>query len=90
MVHNPSPEDYAIRDGAWLLVDAKTGAARKAPPAWNMKHHQTPDGGLPVELYNLKDDIGQQHNLAAEHPDKVTQLQALLKNSATKGIPRRA
>ena len=85
MVHNTSPKDYAIRDGDWLLVDAKTGAARKAPPAWNKKHHQAPDDGLPVELYNLKDDISQRHNLAAEHPEKVTQLQALLKKIRDQG-----
>ena len=31
-----------------------------------------------VELYNLADDISEQHNLAAELPDKVTELQKLL------------
>ena len=27
-----------------------------------------------VELYNLRDDIGEQHNLAAQMPDKVNEL----------------
>jgi hypothetical protein len=27
-----------------------------------------------VELYNLKDDIGEQHNLAAEKPELVKEL----------------
>ena len=27
-------------------------------------------------LFNLKDDIGEQHNLAASHPDKLKELQA--------------
>lgn len=30
------------------------------------------------ELYNLKDDLGEQHNVAAEHPDKVRELAATL------------
>jgi arylsulfatase A-like enzyme len=34
------------------------------------------DGRL--ELYNLKDDIGEQHNLAAKNPEKVKELQAKL------------
>jgi arylsulfatase A-like enzyme len=35
------------------------------------------DGRL--ELYNLKDDIGEQHNLARKMPDKSRQLHELLK-----------
>jgi arylsulfatase A len=31
-----------------------------------------------VELYNLRDDIGEQHNLAAQMPDKVNELRARL------------
>jgi arylsulfatase A-like enzyme len=30
------------------------------------------------QLYNLKDDLSEKHNLAAEHPDKVQELAALL------------
>ena len=30
------------------------------------------------ELYNLKDDIGEEHNLAKENPDKVKELHAKL------------
>jgi arylsulfatase A len=85
MVHNTDARNYAIRDGDWLLVDAKSGAARKAPTTWDKKHHQPPNDGQPVELYNLKEDIAQRHNLAAEHPDKVTELQTLLKKIRDQG-----
>jgi arylsulfatase A len=86
IVHNTNAKDYAIRDGDWLLVDAKSGYASHKPSlAWNKKHQKGPDDNQAVELYNLNDDIGQRHNLAAEHPEKVAQLQALLKNIRDQG-----
>jgi arylsulfatase A len=86
LVHNTNAKDYAIRSGDWLLVDAKSGyASHKPPPAWNKKHHLEPDDDQPVALYNLKNDIGQRHNLAAAHPEKVTELQALLKKIRDQG-----
>ncbi len=79
MVHNTKANHYAMRDGDWVLINAATGyTARPAPPEWNEKHRMPADDGLPVELYNLKEDIGQRHNLAAEHPERVTAMQALL------------
>ncbi len=79
MVHNTYNNAYAIRHHDWLLVNSKTGYARPAPMAW-LKMHNTPAGhDQPVELFNLKDDPGQRQNLAAEHPDTVADLQALLK-----------
>ena len=85
-VHNTNPKQYAIRDGDWLLVNAATGhASRQPPPAWSKKHNQPPDDDEPVELYNLKDDIGQRHNLAGKHPDKVARLSALLKKLQDQG-----
>jgi arylsulfatase A-like enzyme len=34
--------------------------------------------GRATELYNLADDLGEQHNLADQHPEKVAELDALL------------
>ncbi len=33
-----------------------------------------------IELYNLREDIGEKHNLADKHPDRASQLHNLLKN----------
>jgi arylsulfatase A len=86
MVHNTAAKYYAIRDGDWLLVDAKSGyESHKPSPAWNKKHQMGPDDNQMVALYNLKDDIGQRHNLAAEHPEKVARLQSLLKKIRNQG-----
>ncbi len=42
---------------------------------WKLRENLE-DGSL--ELYNLKQDVGEQQNLAADDPDKVKQLQAML------------
>ena len=44
---------------------------------WKL-HQYYEDGGL--ELYNLKEDIGEQWNLTAENPEKLTELLTLLNN----------
>lgn len=39
------------------------------------------DPDSPIELYNLKDDLGEQHNVAAEHPDIVQQMADIMKTA---------
>ncbi|MGB6222218.1 sulfatase family protein [Haloferula sp.] len=82
MVHNTFKGKYAFRQGDWLLIDSKSGDERKVPSAW-MNKHKVPEDSQSVGLYNLKDDIGQRHNLAAKNPEKVAQLQARLKEIRT-------
>lgn len=86
MVHNTFKGEYAIRDGDWVLIDAKTGANRQPPQAWFAKH-QVPayKSGQTVGLYNLREDIGQRDNLAEKQPEKVRELQALLKKIRDQG-----
>ena len=43
---------------------------------WKL-HEYFEDGR--IELYNLRDDIGEKHNLIAEHPKKVKELMDLLR-----------
>ena len=84
-VHNTNPKGYAIRHGDWLLVDAPTGYVSGANNEWEARRGYQPDGKAPVELYNLKTDLGQKHNVAADHPDRVKELQALLKKIREQG-----
>jgi arylsulfatase A len=85
MVHNTSKGAYAVRDGDWVLVDAKTGAARQPPAAWRQKHNVPDYDGQKVGLYNLREDLGQRRNLAEIHPDKVAALQVVLKKIRDQG-----
>lgn len=86
LVHNTSRDRYALRDGDWLLIDTPTGyTSRPAPDDWYERHGYPPGEEFPVELYNLKEDIGQRHNLAPAHPEKVRQMQALLQQHREQG-----
>ncbi|NBW87379.1 MAG: arylsulfatase, partial [Planctomycetia bacterium] len=86
IVHNTNPKQYAIRHGDWLLVDGKTGTMGEPPEkAWLEKHDVPPDDGQPVELYDLRRDVGQRENVAAAHPDTVAELQSLLKSVRSRG-----
>lgn len=57
----------AIRRGDWKLVKGPGGEAR------DMAGGATAEG---AELYNLREDIGEKRNLAAEHPEKLRELAA--------------
>ncbi len=53
----------AIREGDWKLHTAKSRG-------WD----HTKRGPFPVSLYNLRDDIGESHNVANQHPQLVERL----------------
>ncbi|MGB0768018.1 MAG: sulfatase family protein [Phycisphaeraceae bacterium] len=87
-IHNTFSHSWAIRDGAWLLIDAKTGRrSRRGVAEWEERNGYR-DDDLPVELYNLDEDLGQRKNLAAEHPDKVLAMRALMKKIREDGRTR--
>lgn len=86
IVHNTYAKSYAIRDGDWLLVDAKDGYVSRRDKAWEARHGYKPDHEQPVELYNLAEDIGQRHNVAQEHPERVANMQALLQSIQAQGF----
>ena len=37
----------------------------------------------PLELYNLKDDIGEENDVSSRHPDIVTRIESYLKTART-------
>jgi arylsulfatase A-like enzyme len=65
----------AVREGSWKLIlapDSGTGA-------------KSGDQSQPVQLYNLAEDLGETKNLAAEQPERVAQMKALLEKLITDG-----
>ncbi len=65
----------AVRAGDWKLVKAVDGGGRAGGGgAASRREKATVEG---AKLFNLKDDLGEQTDLAAKHPDKVKDLAAL-------------
>ena len=54
-------QQWAIREGQWKLIYAMPDKTAKTPL---------------LGLYDLSNDIGEAHNLAAAHPERVKQLQS--------------
>ena len=67
--------EFAYRDGPWKLVFKMSGA--------NLEQSR----GKPTiaELYHLGEDISEQHDLAARHPDIVTRMTAGLQATIVRG-----
>ena len=66
--HSPAVPDWmgpsiCVRKGDWKLIRA---------------FYDAPDQSNRYELYNLAQDIGEQHNLADRYPDRVKELDALI------------
>jgi arylsulfatase A len=84
-VHNTRKDHYAIRNGDWLLLDGKNGYLSGRNDKWEAKRGYPADDDAPVELYNLKKDVGQKSNVASSHPEKVTELKLLLNKIRNQG-----
>ncbi len=77
-IHNTYKGKYGIRDGEWLLIDHKDGYTSARNKEWEIRHDYEPDNDSPVELFNLKNDVGQRYDLSEKEPAKVFELQSLL------------
>lgn len=63
--------DNAVRQGKWKYLRAKHQVPRYARDTEREEVE---------ELYDLDSDIGEQHNLAEKHPERVAELRALMDN----------
>ena len=57
----------AVRQGKWKAV----------------KLNSKQDLGYPLELYDLSVDLGENKNVASDHPEKVNELEGLMQSSRT-------
>ena len=83
-VHHSGSGHFAIRQGDWVLIDFRTGDDNREPDWFKQERGYQPHN-QPGELYNLKDDLAQRHNLYATKPEKVRDLKALLERYKQSG-----
>ena len=57
----------AVRKGNWKAV----------------KYNVLKDPEAPIELYNLLDDVGEEDNVATQHPDIILEMEKILKEART-------
>ncbi len=78
---------FAIRKGDWVLIDAPNGDdnGARGEPRWLKDERNYIDHTHLGELFNLREDLAQRHNLYAEKPELVRELKALLEKHKHEG-----
>ncbi len=74
----------AIRQGDWVLIDARSGDGNREPE-WFKQERGYQTNQFTGELYNLRDDLAQSENLHAEKPAMVQRLKTLLEKYKAEG-----
>jgi arylsulfatase A-like enzyme len=82
---NAAPGGGAIRVGVWKLVVNGGGDDTDAPAPTKKKNRPDKD-----ELFNLADDPSESKDLAAEKPEKVTELRAKYNSYAKQAVAPKA
>ena len=78
ILHSPNG-NFAIRQGPWKYIEGK--------PSPTLTKISRKDE-LVAQLYNLRDDPGEQNNLLDERPDVANRLASLLQKQRTSGRSR--
>lgn len=65
---------FVVRKGDWVFIQA-------GKPAWGQTYYANGPATRDPQLYNLKGDAGEQHNLFARMPEKVAELRAVIQKS---------
>lgn len=75
-------DDQREHDHLYWEFHEKGGRQAIRKDEWKLVRYNVNKGGA-YELYNLKDDKGEQNNLAETMPEKVTKLAGILESSRT-------
>jgi arylsulfatase A-like enzyme len=81
VVHHSIGGNFAIRNGKWKLILCPGSGG------WSdLRDEKAREMGLPdIQLYDMQNDIEEQHNLQAEHPEEVRKLVEMLKELVDNG-----
>ena len=87
LVHNSYRGGFGIREGDWKLLMFQGGGGRPVGGGgWNPFDY---DRTIPYgQLYNLRDDLGEKHNLYADEPERAAAMVELLRKIRSSGSSR--
>lgn len=86
VIHHSISGHFAIRDGNYKLIMCPgSGGWTNPKPSANLWKKLEREGQPTVQLYDMTRDLGEQKNLAAEMPDRVEQMKAMLKRQVDMG-----
>lgn len=80
-VHHSINGSFAIRQGNWKLLLCPGSGGWSNPRPAKARNEKLPA----VQLYDLAADIGEEQNVAADHPDVVNRLIGLLRKYVDQG-----
>lgn len=91
IIHHSINGSFAIRQGDWKLSVCPGSGGWSYPRPQDIIKEELDLSAM--QLYNLKEDIGETNNLVAEYPDKTAELKAALKKiildgRSTTGAPQ--
>jgi arylsulfatase A-like enzyme len=81
VVYNSIEGNFGIQQGSWKLELCPGSGGWGSPKDPMAKKQWLP----PVQLYDMEKDIGEKHNVQAEHPEVVKRLTALLEKYVKDG-----
>lgn len=81
---NGNSGSYGLRSGEWKLHRYDKNRARNITVEAKLANTEMPN----YQLFNLKDDPSEQHNVIAEHPDVASKLKQQLEKIITDGRSR--
>jgi arylsulfatase A len=80
VVHHSIAGRFAIRDGRWKLVLCPGSGG------WALSDSNAVSEGLPlIQLYDIKNDPGENNNIYAEHPERVKTMIEMLRKIVSDG-----
>ncbi|MEO9475971.1 MAG: arylsulfatase [Cyclobacteriaceae bacterium] len=82
-IHHSIDGSFAIRQGDWKLNFCEGSGGWSYPSGRDIKKEKLQLSA--VQLYNLKEDIGETNNLVDEYPDKMIELKEALKEIILNG-----
>ncbi len=87
-VQNTNEKKWGIRRGPWFYIDSPSGEHSRMPESFKKLRGYT-DFDSPGVLFNLESDPEQRINLYEKYPERIKEMDSLLKEYRERGYSAR-